>query len=92
MRKTPKKKNERKPKGEAAGVGGPREDEAPLSAELVDKLLKKVEDTLASGDFKPSVGDLVRLLELRKKLETESVREVEVKWVAEPEGDDVCRK
>ncbi len=53
----------------------------------LDNLLQRIEEKLEQDDFKPTVGDFVRLLQLRKELEDERPREITVTWV-EPSGDE----
>jgi len=53
----------------------------------IDSLLDMVEEKLGERNFRPSVGDFVRLLQLRKELEDERPREITVTWV-EPSGDE----
>ncbi|MBM3745328.1 MAG: hypothetical protein FJW34_05985 [Acidobacteria bacterium] len=55
---------------------------------LVEEMIQKMKEKLTSGEMKPSVGDLIRLLQLEKELEEEQPREIRVSWV-EPceEGD-----
>lgn len=52
----------------------------------VERLLKDVEDKLRSGDYKPGIADLIRLLQLRSELGEEQPKEITVTWV-EPETD-----
>jgi len=55
---------------------------------LVEEMIQKMRRKLTAKDMKPSVGDLIRLLQLEKELEDEQPREIKVSWV-EPceEGD-----
>ncbi|HWE52426.1 MAG TPA: hypothetical protein VG273_21700 [Bryobacteraceae bacterium] len=52
-------------------------------ARLVDKAIRSFEDTLDSTGGKCSVGDLVRLLQLRKELAGDTPGNVTVRWVDE---------
>ena len=56
-------------------------------SEVVEELLEKVEQKLGKGEVKASLGDYIRLVQLRKELEDEEPREIEVRWV-DPEGTD----
>lgn len=61
----------------AATTGGkPRSARGKLSA-----LLKKFEEQLASGDLRISVADYIRLLQMKREIEGEKVRDVKVTWV-----------
>jgi hypothetical protein len=50
-------------------------------AEVVERLIEKVEQRLAEGDVKATVGDYIRLIQLQKELEEEEPGEITVKWV-----------
>lgn len=57
-------------------------------AKLIDEILSRVEAQLTKGDFRVSVGDFIRLLEIRKALEEEHPREITVRWVEPSEMED----
>jgi len=50
-------------------------------AALVNKLLKSIEQRLEKDELKATLGDFIRLLQLKKELEDEEPREIEVRWV-----------
>ncbi len=50
-------------------------------ARVVDLLLKKMEAKLSGADTKASLGDYVRLVQLRRELEDEQPREIKVSWI-----------
>jgi len=50
-------------------------------SELLDQAIEKIKKDLNEGKVKGSVGDLIRLLQLRKELEEEEPREIKVSWV-----------
>ena len=54
-------------------------------AELVDKAIRSFQESLESAGGKVSVGDLVRLVQLRKELTDEQPGNVTVQWVDECE-------
>ncbi len=54
-------------------------------AKKLDRLLAKVEDKLENEQTKASVGDFIRLLQLRKEIEDERPRKIEVRWVEQSE-------
>lgn len=59
---------------------------------MVEVLLKKVADKLKSQDAKASLGDYIKLVQLRKELnEDEQPREIRVTWIepSEMEGPGV---
>ena len=52
----------------------------------LDHLLESVQEKVESGEYKASIGDFVRLLQLRKEIEEERPREITVTWVEPSEG------
>jgi hypothetical protein len=54
--------------------------------ELVAALLALAQSNLESGDFKVSVADVIRLLQMQRELEEERPREITVQWVEPQEG------
>ena len=65
------------------------EDWLRQKAEIVDGLLQNMEEKLQEPEFKASIGDFIRLLQLRKELEEERPREITVRWVEPSEKEDV---
>ena len=57
---------------------------AKRQAQVVEKLMLKVEEKLGRGDVKATLGDYIRLVQLEKELEEEEPKKIEVRWV-EPE-------
>jgi hypothetical protein len=86
-----KKRRTTKPEG-TAGTVGTKEQEEPKKArnkaELVSKVIEKIEARLQSDELKPTVGDFIRLLQLEKELEEEQPREIEVSWVEPDKKED----
>jgi len=70
--------------------GGANENEAGekssglTKAQLVENAIKVIEAKIQAGSMKPTVGEYVRLLELRNEIDAEEPREIKVTWV-EPE-------
>ena len=58
-------------------------------SELLEKAIKKIELKLGEQDFKPTVGDYLRLIQMEQELEqgAQDVKEIKVTWV-EPETSD----
>lgn len=54
---------------------------------LVDKAIQNIESKLDTDEVKGSYGDLIRLLQIRKELETAEPKAVEVKWVDDKSND-----
>lgn len=61
-------------------------------AALVHKVMEKIESKLDADELKPSVGDLVRLLQLEKELVQEQPKEIKVSWVEPGEEERVTDK
>ncbi len=56
-------------------------------AALVNKVIEKIEAKLDGDELKPTVGDLLRLLQLEKELEDEQPKEIKVSWVGPEKGE-----
>jgi hypothetical protein len=62
-----------------------------VDTKIIDEALGCFFGSLAKGEVKMIVADALRLLELRKQLAQEEIREVKVKWV-EPEAAPFATK
>ena len=64
------------------------------SAEVLVKLLDRAKETLNNKeDLKMSLGDLIRLLQWQEQSEeNEKAREIEVRWVEEPNEEQVSEE
>jgi hypothetical protein len=49
--------------------------------EAIDRAIESIQEKLATEDLKPSVTDLVRLLQLRRDLSEEQPKQVTVRWI-----------
>lgn len=67
--------------------GGKDDWSAPGPSD-VDRLLRTVQDKCLSDETKASVGDFVRLLQLRKEMVEESPKEIEIRWVEPSETEN----
>jgi hypothetical protein len=54
-------------------------------AEAVEKILHNVENKLAKGNLKASLGDYIKLIQLSKEMKDEAKTEIKVTWIEEPE-------
>jgi hypothetical protein len=62
-------------------------------AKMVSKVIARIEEKLETDELKPSVSDLVRLLQLEKELtEEEQPKEIKVSWVERDEKDCASEK
>ena len=77
-----KKKTAVRSRASNAGVRGNKKQ-----AEVVTKLLTKMEQKLGTDEVKASLADYIRLVQLKKELDEDEPREIRVKWV-EPETAD----
>ena len=48
---------------------------------LLDGVMKKMEATLGAAEFKPSLADYLKLVQLEKEFVEEGPREIKVTWV-----------
>jgi hypothetical protein len=52
-------------------------------ASAIDEAIDNIREKLTSEDLRASIGDLVRLIQLRKELSDEAPKQVTVRWVEE---------
>jgi hypothetical protein len=62
------------------------EEKAPKTlririSDLLDKAIVGIEDRFKAKDFKPTMGDYLKLLQMEIELEQEEVKEIKVTWV-----------
>jgi hypothetical protein len=50
-------------------------------SESLAKTIEQIEKRISADDFKPTVGDYVKLLQIEKDLEEETPKEITVTWV-----------
>jgi hypothetical protein len=63
----------------------PKQTAAEPEDELVevDEIMQRIQESLANGGAKPTVADLIRLLELRRELARSQSSLVTVRWIDE---------
>ena len=49
--------------------------------ELIESAITKLEDKLKGADFKPTLADYLKLMQLEKEFQQEQVKEIKVSWV-----------
>lgn len=54
-------------------------------AHIINKAIESIETKLGTDAIKPTVADLVRLLQIEEDLEPEQPAEIRVTWVESPE-------
>jgi hypothetical protein len=57
--------------------------------ELVQQAIQQIGDKLDKNELKPTVGDLIRLLQLEKEILEETPKEIKVSWVEPEEKEHV---
>ncbi len=50
-------------------------------SELLEKAIATLQSRLEAPDFKPTVGDFLKLLQMEKEIDDEAPREIKVTWV-----------
>ena len=50
-------------------------------SELLEATITKMAEKLKSDDFKPSIGDYLKLVQLEQELEEDGAKEIKVTWV-----------
>ena len=63
-----------------------QEEKAPRTlrvriSDLLDKAIVGIEDRINAKDFKPTMADYLKLLQMEIELEQEEVKEIKVTWV-----------
>jgi len=48
---------------------------------LLEKAIAGIEERLKAKDFKPTMGDYLKLLQIEKEIEQEEATEIKVTWV-----------
>jgi len=71
------------------GAGNGQESEPGKSTEqgVLDRLIKDFEERLKNNQIKLTVGDYIRLMQLRKELGQEEPKEIKVTWVEPTEKE-----
>jgi hypothetical protein len=65
------------------------QEAAPLDElEALDKIIRKIRDRLVSDEVKPSVADLIRLMDRRNEVVGVKPEPVEVRWIDEWQTPD----
>jgi hypothetical protein len=59
---------------------------------IIQKVIEGIETKLETEELKATVGDFIRLLQLRKELEEEQPREIEVTWIDSSEMESASEE
>ena len=88
-----KNKPETKPGRKAAETKQPAKPQRGRSRqELVEQAIQQFGQKLEQNELKPTVGDLIRLLQLEKELLEETPKEIKVSWVGTDAKEHVPEK
>ncbi len=76
------------------GTDKPRRKRRSKGKRLVEKVLKSIEEKVEKDELKPTVGDLLRLLQAEKELQAEDEKptEIKVSWVEPDEKEHASEK
>lgn len=89
--KTVTKKTEEQGTAEAAGGEPKKTRKRKSKTALVQEAIQKIQTTLDSEGFKPSVGDFIRLMQYEGEIKKPAAKEVKVKWVDPGATDGTCK-
>jgi hypothetical protein len=60
---------------------GIRDSERARVSETLDRAIKSVEERIQAKDFKPTIAEFLKLVQLSKELAQDDVKEIRVTWV-----------
>jgi hypothetical protein len=60
-------------------------------SESLAKIIGAIEKRLGSDEFKPTLGDYIKLLQMEKEFEQDQPKEITVKWVDPSETSDASK-
>jgi hypothetical protein len=83
-REAPKEKTRRRTAKEATSTQG--------MVKALDEAIGRIRDKLASDEMRSSIGDLVRLMQMRQELAETQPRQVTVRWIDECETTPVSEE
>ena len=70
-----------KPAGQAAKKGRQQKGRKPSNVAVLEQMIEKFQAQINQEDFKATVGDYIRLMQLREELSDEEPKEIRVTWV-----------
>ena len=86
-----KETGKKKPAGQAAARPRRAVVRRPPELIAVDKMIKEFKDKLKEEAPKMTVGDFIRLVQLREELGEEAPREIKVTWVEPAEQEPASK-
>ena len=60
---------------------GIRDSERARVSETLDRAIKSVEERIQANDFKPTIAEFLKLVQLSKELAQDDGKEIRVTWV-----------
>jgi hypothetical protein len=60
---------------------GIRDSERARVSATLDRAIKSVEERIQANDFKPTIAEFLKLVQLSKELAQDDVKEIRVTWV-----------
>jgi hypothetical protein len=60
-------------------------------SESLAKTIEQIEKRINAEDFKPTVGDYVKLLQIEKEFEDDTPKEIRVTWVEPPTTSETSK-
>jgi hypothetical protein len=60
---------------------GIKDSERARVSETLDRAIKSVEGRIQANDFKPTIAEFLKLVQLSKELAQDDVKEIRVTWV-----------
>jgi hypothetical protein len=60
---------------------GIRDSERARVSETLDRAIQSVEERIQAKDFKPTIAEFLKLVQLSKELAQDDVKEIRVTWV-----------
>ncbi len=60
---------------------GIRDSERVRVSETLERAIKSVEARIQANDFKPTIAEFLKLVQLSKELAQDDVKEIRVTWV-----------
>ncbi len=81
LMKTPLEKPKARKKAATKGVATKKVKRKKSPKKLVDDAIQSIGNRLETEEVKGTLGDLIRLIQVKKELDGEKPRAIEVKWV-----------
>jgi hypothetical protein len=60
---------------------GIRDSERARVSDTLERAIKSVEERIQANDFKPTIAEFLKLVQLSKELAQDDVKEITVTWI-----------